>query len=95
MASTTTSCGSGLTKSDTIVNEQRRSSSDAKKKLGAVARWWLARKAKKIAAENAQRVRDEERMEELLGKIAATGMGSLTDEERRFLERFSARYRRE
>jgi hypothetical protein len=64
-----------------------------KKKLGPVARWWQARKAKKIAAESAQRVRDEERMEELLGKIAATGMGSLTDEERRFLERFSARYR--
>jgi Zn-dependent protease len=64
-----------------------------KKKVGAFARWWQARKARKIAAENAQRVRDEERMEELLGKIAATGMGSLTDEERRFLERFSARYR--
>jgi len=64
-----------------------------KKKLGPVARWWQARKAKKIAAESARRVRDEERMEELLGKIAATGMGSLTDEERRFLERFSARYR--
>ncbi|QDU21612.1 M50 family metallopeptidase [Urbifossiella limnaea] len=66
-----------------------------KRKQGALARWWQARKARKIAAENAQRVRDEERMEELLGKIAATGMGSLTDEERRFLERFSARYRRE
>jgi Zn-dependent protease len=64
-----------------------------KKKVGPVARWWQARKARKIAAEAAQRQRDEERMEELLGKIAATGMGSLTDEERRFLERFSARYR--
>jgi len=64
-----------------------------KKKQGPLARWWQARKARKIAAENAQRLRDEERMEELLGKIAATGMGSLTDEERRFLERFSARYR--
>jgi Zn-dependent protease len=64
-----------------------------KKKQGPLARWWQARKARKIAAEAAQRVRDEERMEELLGKIAATGMGSLSDEERRFLERFSARYR--
>jgi Zn-dependent protease len=66
-----------------------------KKKLGPLARWWQARRVKKIAAENARRQRDEERMEELLGKIAATGMPSLTDEERRFLEQFSARYRRE
>jgi hypothetical protein len=64
-----------------------------KKKLGPIARWWQARKARKIAAENARRIRDEERMEELLGKIAATGMPSLTDDERRFLEQFSARYR--
>jgi hypothetical protein len=64
-----------------------------KKKVGPITRWWQARKARRIAAEAAQRQRDEERMEELLGKIAATGMGSLTDEERRFLERFSARYR--
>ncbi|HEX4608256.1 MAG TPA: site-2 protease family protein [Urbifossiella sp.] len=64
-----------------------------KKKQGPVARWWQARKARKIAAESARRQRDEERMEELLGKIAATGMPSLTDEERRFLEQFSSRYR--
>ncbi len=64
-----------------------------KKKASPLARWWQARKAKKIAADAARRVRDEERMEELLGKIAATGMGSLTDAERRFLEQFSARYR--
>lgn len=64
-----------------------------KKKQGFLTRWWQARKVKKIAAENARRVRDEERMEELLGKIAATGMPSLTDDERRFLEQFSARYR--
>jgi hypothetical protein len=64
-----------------------------KKKLGPIARWWQARKARKFAAETARRQRDEERMEELLGKIAATGMPSLTDDERRFLEQFSARYR--
>jgi hypothetical protein len=29
----------------------------------------------------------------LLEKIAQSGMGSLTDEERRFLSQFSARYR--
>ena len=49
--------------------------------------------ARLIAAESARRQRDEERMEELLGKIAATGMPSLTDDERHFLEQFSARYR--
>jgi Zn-dependent protease len=64
-----------------------------KKRPGPVARWLQARRARKIAAEAEQRARDEERKEELLGKIAATGMTSLTAEERRFLEQFSARYR--
>ena len=32
-------------------------------------------------------------MDQLLEKIARTGKESLTDEERRFLERVSARYR--
>lgn len=64
-----------------------------KKQPGPIARWLQARRAKKIAAEIEQRARDEERKEELLGKIAATGMPSLTAEERRFLEGFSARYR--
>ena len=32
-------------------------------------------------------------MDQILAKIAESGKNSLTDEERRFLERYSARYR--
>ena len=63
------------------------------KQPGYFARWWQARKARKVQREREQRARDEERKELLLEKIAASGMTSLTDEERRFLEQFSARYR--
>ena len=60
---------------------------------GFFTRWWQARKARKVARELEQRQQDEARMDQLLGKIAQSGKNSLTDEERRFLERVSARYR--
>jgi Zn-dependent protease len=63
------------------------------KKPGFISRWWQARKARKLARELEQRQKDEERMDQLLEKIARSGKGSLTDEERRFLERVSARKR--
>lgn len=63
------------------------------KRPGPVARWLHARRAKKIAREAERRQQDEDRKEHLLEKIAATGMGSLTDEERRFLQQFSSRYK--
>jgi len=63
------------------------------KQPGAITRWWQARRAKKLQREAAQRARDEERKELLLEKIAASGMASLTGEERRFLEQFSSKYR--
>ena len=63
------------------------------KRPGTLTRWWQARKARKMQRENEQRARDEERMDQLLAKIAESGKNSLTDEERRFLERVSARYR--
>src|SRR5439155_5641891 len=63
------------------------------KRPGFFTRWWQARKARKLARELEQRQKDEQRMDQLLEKIAASGKNSLTDEERRFLERVSARYR--
>ena len=60
---------------------------------GFFARWWQARKARRLARELEQRQQDEARMDQLLEKIAQSGKNSLTDEERRFLERVSARYR--
>jgi hypothetical protein len=63
------------------------------KRPGPFARWWQARKVRKMQREAEQRARDEERMDQILAKIAESGKSSLTDEERRFLERVSARYR--
>jgi Zn-dependent protease len=63
------------------------------KKVGPLKRWLQARQARRIAREQEERARDEERMDELLAKIARQGKESLTDEERRFMERVSARYR--
>jgi Zn-dependent protease len=58
-----------------------------------VRRWLDARKAKKMHREQEQKLQDDQRMDQLLEKIARAGKNSLTDEERRFMERVSARYR--
>ncbi|HJZ55159.1 MAG TPA: site-2 protease family protein [Gemmataceae bacterium] len=63
------------------------------KKVGWFTRWRQARRARKLAREAEQRQQDEARMDQLLEKIAQHGKNSLTDEERRFLERVSARKR--
>jgi hypothetical protein len=60
---------------------------------GFFRRWYAARKARKAARAAEQRQRDEKRMDQLLEKIARSGQGSLTDEERQFLKRVSARKR--
>lgn len=56
-------------------------------------RWLTARATKRMHRENEARQRDEDRMDEVLDKIARTGKASLTDDERRLMERVSARYR--
>ena len=63
------------------------------KKQSFVKRWLKARTAKRLRQEAAQRLQDDERMDQMLDKIARSGKLSLTDEERRFMERVSARYR--
>jgi Zn-dependent protease len=63
------------------------------KKVGWFTRWRQARRARKLQREAAERAHEEQRMDELLEKIARTGKESLTDEEKRFLERVSARKR--
>jgi Zn-dependent protease len=63
------------------------------KKVGWFTRWRQARRARRLQREAEERARDEERMDQILDKIARTGKESLTDEERRFLERYSARRR--
>ncbi len=63
------------------------------KRPGFFKRWWEARKARKAAREAEERQKEDERVDQLLEKIARFGKGSLTEEERRFLERISARRR--
>jgi Zn-dependent protease len=63
------------------------------KQVGWFTRWRQARRARRVQLEAEERQRDEERMDQLLEKIARTGKESLTDEEKRFLERVSARKR--
>ena len=63
------------------------------KKPGWFTRWRQAKRARKLQREAAEAQQDAERMDQLLEKIARSGKESLTDEERRFLERVSARYR--
>ncbi len=64
-----------------------------RKRPGLIARWMQARAAKRLLRELEQRQQDEARMDHLLEKIAEQGKASLTSDEKRFLEEFSARYR--
>ncbi len=57
-------------------------------------RRWLDRRAeRKRRREEEQRVADERRLDELLEKVQQSGIQALTDEERRFMTRVSAKYR--
>lgn len=63
------------------------------KKLGPIKRWLQARRERKAQRDAEQRALDEARMDELLAKIHRLGKEALSDEERRFMDRVSARYR--
>lgn len=62
------------------------------KKVGFFKRWQQARAAKKLKEEHEQRAKDDERMDQLLEKIARKEQ--ITEEERRFMQRVSERYRK-
>ena len=63
------------------------------KRPGFIKRWLQARRARRLQREAEQRAADEARLDELLDKVHRLGKESLTDEERRFMERVSGRYR--
>lgn len=63
------------------------------KRPNVLKRWLQARAARRLQREIEQRQAEDERMDMLLDKIARYGKDALTDEERRFMERVSARYR--
>lgn len=56
-------------------------------------RWLQKRAQKKMQREQETREAEERRMDELLEKVQQQGLQALTEEERRFLTRVSARYR--
>jgi Zn-dependent protease len=56
-------------------------------------RWLQRRAARRLQMEMEQREAEERRMDELLEKVQRQGLHSLSDEERRFLTRVSAKYR--
>lgn len=57
-------------------------------------RWLQRRAARRALAEQRYREEEEQRMDDLLEKVQAHGLPALTDEERQFLSRVSARYRK-
>jgi Zn-dependent protease len=65
-----------------------------RKRQSFFKRWMTARAAKRMQRDLAQRQEEDVRMDQLLEKIARSGKASLSDEERRFMERISERYRK-
>ncbi len=64
------------------------------KRIGFLRRWRNARAARKLQRQAEAVRQDEDRMDHILEKIAQQGKASLTDDERKFMERVSARYRK-
>jgi Zn-dependent protease len=58
-----------------------------------IQRWLAKRAARKMQLEMEQREAEDRRMDELLEKVQREGIQALTDEERRFMARVSAKYR--
>jgi Zn-dependent protease len=63
------------------------------KRPNFIQRWLQRRRAARLQKEAEQREFEERRMDELLDKVHRLGKESLTAEEKRFMERVSARYR--
>jgi Zn-dependent protease len=64
-----------------------------RRRQGWLRTWLQRRAAQKLQREQEQREAEERRMDELLEKVQRLGLHGLTDEERRFLTRVSAKYR--
>jgi stage IV sporulation protein FB len=64
-----------------------------RRRPNVIQRWLARRAARKMQLEMEQREAEERRMDELLEKVQREGLQALTDEERRFLTRVSAKYR--
>jgi len=65
-----------------------------RKRQSFFKRWMTARAVKRMQRDMVQREEEDARMDQLLEKIARSGKASISDEERRFMERISERYRK-
>jgi Zn-dependent protease len=77
-----------------LERDQAAAAPPRRKQPGMFQRWLQRRAQRKLQREQEAREAEERRMDELLEKVQRDGLQSLTDEERRFLTRVSARYRR-
>jgi Zn-dependent protease len=76
-----------------LERDQATATPPPRRKLNWWQRWKQGRQARRMQREQEQRVAEERRMDELLDKVQRHGITALTDEERRFLERVSNRYK--
>jgi len=76
-----------------LEREEQESQRRVIKRESFFRRWWRARAARRLQREIEARRLEDERMDQLLEKIAQFGKASLTEEERRFMERVSERYK--
>jgi Zn-dependent protease len=73
--------------------ERDQPAAPPRRQPGWFQRWRQRRAETRMRREQATREAEERRMDELLEKVQRVGLQGLTDEERRFLTRVSARYR--
>jgi Zn-dependent protease len=73
--------------------EREQPTPTPRRRQGWLKTWLQRRAAQKMQREQEQREAEERRMDELLEKVQRLGLQGLTDEERRFLTRVSAKYR--
>lgn len=62
-------------------------------KLGPVRRWLENRRLAKVEKQRQQDAADEARLDDILARLHSSGREGLSDEDRRILDRVSARYR--
>ncbi|MBX3442250.1 MAG: M50 family metallopeptidase [Planctomyces sp.] len=80
---------------DEPITLQEFSSDDREspRRPGMIERWRQRREEQRILREQQERAEAERRLDELLDKVHREGMSALSEAERRFLTRASARYR--
>jgi Zn-dependent protease len=72
---------------------ERDQPSRRRRRQGFFKRWLHNRAVRRLQRQEELRQNEERRMDELLEKVQRQGLDALSDEERRFLTRVSARYR--